>query len=521
MSPLTHGFRMLICTILIVIGLTAAILFSPRAITKLLLTPVALAGDLLGFTEQVSPSGQNNATEPSVAVDRSDGTVYVAWQASGGHVARSDDGGRTFVQTPVADFFGRDLGDVAIRVGGPTPCATPTSNCLPGTHRVYLTSLERLPTPLQTRLAFTDDRGAHWTVNDLAAVNPALVDRPWLAVFPSTANANQDSVYIAYHNFADSEIYVASSHMGGQTGTFTTTIASLGHVVSPTFVVTDPVTAIPFADSFCNTVPSGIEVDPQTGQVYVQWITADPAANAQGCNVTQIQNFHTVWTSRSDNGGLNWDAHLVYDGLSSENTDDIFATLAVDDSGVPNKSGNVYSVFADNKLAPHQFDIWFSHSSDNGVTWAQPVKVNGDKGTHFFPWIAAGSTGRVDFIWLNTPDFTPSDAALSPWSVTFAQTTNGNSATPSFNQTSTSSSVMHVGGICTNGIFCTLNGGNRDLADSISIAIDRGGSAGLVWTDQGTVLHGPTHITYGCVTAQQSAVAGANQGLSCKGPARP
>ena len=104
--------------------------------------------------------------------------------------------------------------------------------------------------------------------------------------------------------------------------------------------------------------------------------------------------------------------------------------------------------------------------------------------------------------------------------MTFAQTTNGTAAVPKFNQTSASSSVMHVGGICTNGIFCSLNDGNRDLADSISIAIDRGGSAALAWTDQGRVLHGPTHITYGCNTSQQSAYAGANQGLSCKGPAQ-
>jgi hypothetical protein len=80
---------------------------------------------------------------------------------------------------------------------------------------------------------------------------------------------------------------------------------------------------------------------------------------------------------------------------------------------------------------------------------------------------------------------------------------------------------MHVGGICTNGIFCTVNSGNRDLADSISIAIDRGGSAALVWTDQGRILHGPTHIEYGCVTGQRTADVTANQGLSCKGPAGP
>ena len=119
------------------------------------------------------------------------------------------------------------------------------------------------------------------------------------------------------------------------------------------------------------------------------------------------------------------------------------------------------------------------------------------------------------------PDLSPSDAALSPWTAIFGQTTNGTSGTPSFNQTSASSKIMHVGGICTDGIFCSVTGGNRDLADSISIAIDRGGSAGLVWTDQGNVRHGPTNITYGCVTTQQSAIAGASRGLSCKGPAGP
>src|SRR5436190_15521504 len=101
------------------------ITFSLMVALCLLLPLRALASDILGFTEEVSPEAETNATEPSVAVDRSDGTVYVAWQASGTHVARSDDGGRTFVQTPLADLLGPDLGDVHIRVGGPTPCATP------------------------------------------------------------------------------------------------------------------------------------------------------------------------------------------------------------------------------------------------------------------------------------------------------------------------------------------------------------------------------------------------------------
>src|SRR3989475_4745791 len=478
---------------------------APLPQVNLPFVPQAFAQNILGFTERVS--SQSNATEPSVAVDRSDGTVYVAWQASGTHVARSDNGGRTFVETPIANLFGSDVGDVDVRVGGPTPT---------GTHRVYVSSIEELPLVLQTHVAYSDDRGANWTINDLAAVNPSFIDRPWLAVFPSKTSANQDQVYVGYHDFSASQINVAASNDGGQTfGPSVDVLAQNG---------------LAEAVSFCNTVPSDIEVDPETGEVYVQWITADPVANTtQGCNITQIENFHQVWVAHSPPADVAmltlWDAHLVFDGNVGRswqtNTDRIFATLAVDDSQLAGVPGNIYSVFTDNLVAPGVNDIWFTRSSDRGNSWARPVKVNHDKGTHFFPWIAAGTTGRVDFIWLSTPDLSPSDAALSPWTAIFGQTTNGTSATPSFSQTSASNKVMHVVGICTDGIFCSVSGGNRDLADSISITIDRGGSAALVWTDQGSVLNGPTHITYGCIIAGQSALAGAKRDLSCKGPAGP
>jgi len=467
-----------------------------------------------GFTTQVSPSNQTNATEPSVAVDRSDGTVWVAWQASGRHVARSDDGGRTFVQTPINTPFANDVGDVDIRVGGPTPCSTLVAGCAPGTHRVYVTSIEELPLALQTHVAFSDDRGASWTENNVAALNPSFIDRPWLAVFPGKLSATHDQVYIGYHDFTVSQISVAASNDGGVT---------FGPSID---VETNNPSA--FAGSFCNSVPSDIEVDPETGDVYVQWITADEFQNVQGCNLTQNQNFHHVFIAHSGPAiGVGaatvtaWDAHSIFDGGTNTNTDEIFATLAVDDSGMAGVAGNVYSVFPDNLKGLNLFNIWFSHSSNKAATWSPPVMVDNSGGTNYFPWIAAGSTGRVDFIYLHSPDLSPSDSALSPWYTKFAQTIDGTDMTPKFAVTSTSNGVMHVGGICTNGIFCSLTSGNRDLDDSISIAIDRGGSAALAWTNQGTTLNGPTDIIYGCLTAQQSAIVGANQGQSCKGPAGP
>src|SRR5256714_12297495 len=100
------------------IAARSALLFS--ALTLFILSGIAVAAT--GFTTQVSPAAQTNATEPYIAIDQSDGTVWVAWQASGSHAARSDDGGRTFVPTPEARVFGRDLGDVDIAGRGPTPC---------------------------------------------------------------------------------------------------------------------------------------------------------------------------------------------------------------------------------------------------------------------------------------------------------------------------------------------------------------------------------------------------------------
>src|SRR5437867_13403592 len=99
--------------------LPAALLAALLAATA----PGAGAGLVEAFTEQVSPEAETIATEPSVAVDRSDGTVWVAWQASGTHVAGSDEGVHTLVEMPISNLFGSDVGDVDIRVGGSTPCS--------------------------------------------------------------------------------------------------------------------------------------------------------------------------------------------------------------------------------------------------------------------------------------------------------------------------------------------------------------------------------------------------------------
>ena len=75
MKKASRRVRRITLLVLVAVALSAAQTFLPNARQKLLRGTVAFASDILGFTEQVSPSTQTNATEPSVGVDRSDGTI--------------------------------------------------------------------------------------------------------------------------------------------------------------------------------------------------------------------------------------------------------------------------------------------------------------------------------------------------------------------------------------------------------------------------------------------------------------
>src|SRR5256886_5635570 len=88
----------------------ATVYLLPPPSTRLL-SLQALSADTTSFTRQVSPSSETNATEPSVAADRSDGTEGVAWQDRRTHVARYDDGGNPLVLTTMSSQVVTSVGD--------------------------------------------------------------------------------------------------------------------------------------------------------------------------------------------------------------------------------------------------------------------------------------------------------------------------------------------------------------------------------------------------------------------------
>ncbi len=125
------------------------------------------------------------------------------------------------------------------------------------------------------------------------------------------------------------------------------------------------------------------------------------------------------------------------------------------------------------------FSVVLAHSPDEGVTWSKLPPVPGTTtGTATFTWVAAGSPGHVGVIYYYTPDNIDSASATnSTWSVMWAETFNGTSATPAWTVTNIEPAV-HTGPIC---VASGCSGDQRFAGDFITSLIDSNDVAHLTW----------------------------------------
>jgi hypothetical protein len=177
--------------------------------------------------------------------------------------------------------------------------------------------------------------------------------------------------------------------------------------------------------------------------------------------------FNNIIVSRSTDKGLKWTAALVFHAPLFTDFSNVFPALAVDPT-----NGNLYAVWSD---AHH---VFFSQSTDEGVTWSPAVTVNANPAvTAIFPWVAAYA-GTVDVVYYGTTA-SNKDTASAVWNVYLAQTLNGGA---NFTQNLVSNSPNHVGVICTSGTACAP--GTRNLLDLFEVAIDpQTGLASVIYTD--------------------------------------
>ncbi len=162
----------------------------------------------------------------------------------------------------------------------------------------------------------------------------------------------------------------------------------------------------------------------------------------------------------------------------------IFFVVKVADDGTAN--GTVYVAYSDGKA------IFLRHSTDNAVTWSDPVRVSdgAETRTSLFPWLETGPVpGSVGVVWYGTSETTNSEKAN--WKTFYAQSFDATSAQPTFRQVEASDHFIHGSNISTGG---TLGSKNRNLLDYFQLSYDPAGAAVIAITDDHNDFDGHTYV---------------------------
>ncbi|MEI6456168.1 MAG: T9SS type A sorting domain-containing protein [bacterium] len=112
---------------------------------------------------------------------------------------------------------------------------------------------------------------------------------------------------------------------------------------------------------------------------------------------------------------VDWDfyQHIVMDGYLTVQTPINpvgllgQVSIGVDCSNGPGR-GNVYVLASMSRISNNDpADVMFAKSTDGGLSWSDPVRINTDPQTYHYQWFGTMSVspdGRIDVIWLDTRD---------------------------------------------------------------------------------------------------------------------
>lgn len=394
---------------------------------------------------------KSNFAEPSIALSSKDHVYFCGpvGLTAGNIFVRSEDW-KTFERQAIVDRGGG--GDCELKVGPDDA--------------LYTASLQLWGAAVRKSV----DGGKTWdyqTTEDLIEQ-----DREWLATDPVDGSI----IYMGWHSNSTALIMMSKSLDGAKTFPIHTVVS------------TDPAL---LPQTVSATFPGPVRVDPTNPQrVYMVWTISSPdecaravaASDPAGC---AARARHRIVFGRSEDGGLTWVNKLVMDAPPGSLLGALIPWIGVD------TSGNPYVVAAGHVpdgSGGQRNGIFYSSSTDYGDTWTSYVKVNAGEGAVVFPTVAAGKPGLVDLAWVESDRASAADTT-GTWTVHFAQTRDGLSATPAF--TEVVGPAVHRGEICIRGTLCLL-GGDRSMLDFMDMAIDSFGYAHMAvfsTVERGNVLY--------------------------------
>lgn len=207
--------------------------------------------------------------------------------------------------------------------------------------------------------------------------------------------------------------------------------------------------------------------------------------------------------SVSSDGGVTWDGSNVDVNVGGHG----MTEPAID------AKGNVYMA-AD----PDYTDVVLLATPDDGATWTNlslkqffPELANG---TLLWPWVSAGSEGRVSvtFFASESPEAYANTAGV--WYVYNVILINANKPGPEVYPTRATLDPFHVGAICQGGTGCQATtaidkGSDRRLGDFFETTIDAAGMVHIVFSDtHANPTHTISHVGYVRQTGGPSLIEG-------------
>ncbi|MFN2465065.1 MAG: sialidase family protein [Candidatus Dormibacteria bacterium] len=348
--------------------------------------------------------------------------------------------------------------------------------------------------------------GANWEGPFFAGGNS---DRQWYATDPK----DPTTLYFSYHDFNGPNINILKSTDRGHTWVCpeTGSLAVLGQTPCPATATNghqgsslDP----HYVDTGEGNITARPFVDPtNTQRIYIPYADTKLANAIIATTPRGDDDLSFLRLARSEDGGNTWSADANSGGAPVLDATAVFPGNGAEDSTVAHqfvtagvdRQGNLYYAFSLRIAGQTQTHIMLMTSRDHGETWSEPRLVDsGHMGSNVFPTLIAGDAGRVAIAWYGSMvnDFNDTTAA---WSEMFSVTTDAFNANGAWLQTRITGAQepMHTGDICQVGLNCTLTGGNRNLSDFQTIAIDGCGMTHPVWTND----YGPGQT----VTARQVA----------------
>jgi hypothetical protein len=443
----------------------------------------------LQFGRMVVVDQQRPGFEPDVKI-APDGTTYSSFpfgfSTTQSFLSSSRDHGNTYQLTP---------GNVG--AGKPATCVGGGDTDLyvdPGS-AIYFSDLQGLTNISQS---VSTDGGSTFTTN-CAGVPNTPVDRMWFAATGSLAGGDLR----LYQDFDQTETGGDPNNLANNqlVETVSTDGVTFLPVVNP--AVAGGTLDCAGAAADCVTDNEGISgnqvVDPNTGNLYIAHTTINGSVGTPGVQVSEGKvhvgpPVTATWTESPNlDASLCPDASCVdsagnAEALAGEN----FASIARD------RAGYLYVTFTEGALDPSgnltaPESIYVVHSlapagaNPAGVQWSKPMRIS-ESGTNTFPWITAGSDGRVDVAWYHTKTtstgglFGAANLTDAEWSVQLGQSLNAHGPAPSYQIANVSEHPVKFGQICTNGLGC-VTGGDRSLGDFLQVAIDDSGAAVVSYVD--------------------------------------